>query len=111
MDLLIEEISHLVTAPGGLEVVDQTEEHLIGPLFGHHLACYTVRSGGAYFAYAKVCMDRPLCVWASDPIQKLSSGPFPESETALQAVIAKGTEKLARPRSDRIRQLQMLLRR
>lgn len=108
MDALTDRDGYAKTAPAGLEMVGTTPEHLVGPIHGHHLACYTVRTGRGYVAYAKVYVEQPRCVWtAESPLQKVSAGPFSDSDEALEAVVAKCRLILGKTRPSR---LSILLR-
>ncbi|TFY99272.1 hypothetical protein EZ313_22175 [Ramlibacter henchirensis] len=110
MDAIADRDEYPKTAPAGLETVATTPEHFVGPLEGHHLACYTVRTGRGYVAYATVFAERPDTVWTDEkPLEKVSAGPFSDSEEALQAVVAKCTRKLRLGRPSRLSVLLRLL--
>ena len=72
-------------------------EHIDGPILGFYLACYTIEASDGYFAYAKVCLDKPTSAW--DPavfVLKVGAGPCPSPEEALLAVIARSERRIAR---------------
>ena len=72
-------------------------EHIDGPILGFYLACYTIEASDGYFAYAKICLDKPSSVW--DPavfVLKVGAGPHPSPEEALLAVIARSERRIAR---------------
>lgn len=98
------------TVPGGLELVESTEERIVGPVSGRYLACYVVRTKNGFVAYAKICLSIPDCPWSAAPGRKASSGPYETSEEAFEAVIAKCTEVLNRSPHERLRILRMFMK-
>jgi hypothetical protein len=70
-------------------------EKVIGPVLGHHLACYTIRGGDGHYAYAKVCDAAPADVWDTPgALAKVSAGPYAEPEAALVAVVSRARQRL-----------------
>ena len=70
-------------------------EKVIGPVFGHFFACYTVRAGDGYHAYAKLCPERPDDVWDTPrALDKVACGPYPDPERALLGVVSRARRKL-----------------
>jgi hypothetical protein len=97
------------TLSGGLELVHETQERVVGPILGRFLACYTVRNQQAFVAYAKICRSRPHCPWSALTGKKVSSGPHLTSDEAIDAVIAKCTAALQQRRQDRLALLHYFL--
>jgi len=72
-------------------------EHIAGPVFGFYFACYTIQTGEGHYGYAKLCPDLPMSVWdTGEVVRKVTAGPYPTPEAALQAVIARSERRLAR---------------
>ena len=71
-------------------------ELITGRIHGYYLACYTVPTRDGHYGYAKICLDRPQCVWEPEfAVRKVSAGPFPEARDALLAVRVETERKLA----------------
>ena len=72
-------------------------EKVIGPVLGHHLACYTIRRSDGHYAYAKVCDTAPVDVWDTPgALAKVAAGPYPDPEAALVAVVSRARHRLER---------------
>ena len=72
-------------------------EHITGPFHGFWLACYTVEApAGQVFAYAKLCVDRPGDVWATDSaVRKVCAGPFDDAQEAIRLLVEHTVARLA----------------
>lgn len=72
-----------------------TCEAIIGPLFHAYLACYSVSTDQGYLGYAKICAQRPSCVWEAVGLRKVVAGPCYAAEDAIRAVMDLASDQLA----------------
>ena len=73
-------------------------ERISGPHEGYFLACYTVAGCEGVFAYAKICLQRPLDVWQAAAVDKVAVGPYLAEQPALAAVQSKAHRACLRKR-------------
>jgi hypothetical protein len=79
----------------GLATPGDSHEKVIGPVLGHWFACYTVREGGDYYGYAKLCAERPGDVWDTPQATvKVACGPYPQPDRALVGVVTRARRQL-----------------
>ncbi|MGZ5182486.1 MAG: hypothetical protein ACXWC2_18560 [Ramlibacter sp.] len=72
-------------------------EHIVGPVFGFYLACYTLETREGHYGYAKLCIDPPDSVWdTGEVLRKVAAGPYSTPEAAVRAVISRSERRLAR---------------
>jgi hypothetical protein len=72
-------------------------EEIRGPIFGYWLACYAIERRRGFYAYGKLCPDRPASVWdAPTALAKVSLGPRPTAEEALDALCGAVEARLLR---------------
>ena len=73
-------------------------EEIVGPICGYWLACYTSEQEEGFFAYAKLCVDKPEHVWDAVAQRKMAAGPYKSPEAAISAVVDFATYRLAQRR-------------
>ena len=75
-------------------------ERITGPFGLYSIAAYTIRSEeGAFHGYAKICLDEPADVWLADAVDKVTSGPYPDERSALEAAEAVARQAIELRRS------------
>jgi hypothetical protein len=72
-------------------------EEIRGPVFGYWLACYAIERRRGFYAYGKLCRERPASVWDTPTaLAKIALGPRPTAEAALEAVFIAVQARLQR---------------
>lgn len=72
-------------------------EEIRGPIHGHWLACYAIERSRGFHAYGKLCRERPVSVWDTpSAFLKISLGPRPTADAALDAIAAAIEARLQR---------------
>jgi hypothetical protein len=62
-------------------------EEIRGPVYGFWLACYAIQRRRGFYAYGKLCRQRPESVWDTPTaVAKISLGPRPTAESAFDSV-------------------------
>jgi hypothetical protein len=75
-------------------------EEVVGPVCGYYLASYTVEAEDGYYAYAKLCIDKPRSVWQAAAVRKVAAGPYASPEAAITGVVDLVIMKLSRKREE-----------
>lgn len=70
-------------------------ELVYGPVQGYFLACYTVHAQDGFYAYAKVCEEKPASPWDARGIAKVAAGPHITRRGAMLAVVNIAEARLA----------------
>jgi hypothetical protein len=82
--------------PNGIDSCVVFEE-VRGPIFGYYVAGYAVATHLGYFAYAKVCEDRPSSVWDTpSAVAKMAIGPLQDAERLMDRVFYAVYRRLER---------------
>lgn len=62
-------------------------EDIRGPVFGYHVAAYTIERDDGCYGFAKICREKPASVWETpDARAILSVGPRANAQAALEDV-------------------------
>jgi hypothetical protein len=62
-------------------------EEIRGPIFGYHVAAYTIQRPEGFYGFAKICRTHPESVWETPDARAIMTvGPMPVAATALDDV-------------------------
>lgn len=76
-------------------------EEIRGPVFGYHVAAYTLERPEGHYAFAKVCVGEPASVWETPTARAIvSAGPEADAARALEGVFRKVYRRLSVKRAN-----------
>jgi hypothetical protein len=76
-------------------------EEIRGPVYGYWLASYAIERSRGFYAYGKLCKDRPGSVWDTPTaFLKIALGPRPTADAALDAIFGAIEARLQRRREN-----------
>ncbi|GAC1526322.1 MAG: hypothetical protein NVS2B4_02980 [Ramlibacter sp.] len=81
----------MLVEPDSLEKIERLTD-------GTFVACYTLRCGQAFTAYAKLFAFEPDSAWdARGAHRKIAAGPLSTAQEALEAVISRAAALIEKP--------------
>ncbi len=71
-------------------------EDIRGPIFGYHVAAYTIEREEGVYAFAKICRERPESVWETPDARAIvSAGPRGDAQAVLEDVFKVVHQRLS----------------